>query len=51
MEITLTPDLEQFIQDAIATGRYQTASEVICAGLRLLMQDKSERDKHPSTPA
>jgi antitoxin ParD1/3/4 len=41
MNISLTPELEQFVTDKVKTGMYQTASEVIREGLRLL----SERDQ------
>lgn len=34
--ISLTPELEAFVDSQVASGQYQTASEVIRAGLRLL---------------
>ena len=40
MNISLTPELEQLVSDKVKTGMYQTASEVIREGLRLL----NERD-------
>ncbi|MBD2093039.1 type II toxin-antitoxin system ParD family antitoxin [Microcoleus sp. FACHB-1515] len=36
MEITLAPEVEQFIQAQIQSGRYSSAIEVILAGLQLL---------------
>ena len=36
MNVSLTPELEQFVQSRVASGRYQTASEVVREGLRLL---------------
>jgi antitoxin ParD1/3/4 len=36
LNVSLTPALEQFIAEQVASGRYQTASEVVRAGLRLL---------------
>jgi antitoxin ParD1/3/4 len=36
LNVSLTPHLEQFIAVSVASGRYQTASEVVRAGLRLL---------------
>ena len=36
LNVSLTPHLEQFIATSVASGRYQTASEVVRAGLRLL---------------
>ncbi len=38
LNVSLTPALEQFIADRVSSGRYQTASEVVRAGLRLLEQ-------------
>ena len=38
MNISLTPELEQLIDDQVKTGMYQTASEVIREGLRLLRE-------------
>jgi antitoxin ParD1/3/4 len=38
MNISLTPELEQFVNDKVKTGMYQTASEVIREGLRLLRE-------------
>lgn len=36
MNVSLTPELEQFVCDKVDTGMYQTASEVVREGLRLL---------------
>ncbi len=44
MNVSLTPELEQFIEKEVETGMYQSASEVIRAGLRLL---KSEKEPKP----
>jgi antitoxin ParD1/3/4 len=38
LNVSLTPALEQFIAGRVSSGRYQTASEVVRAGLRLLEQ-------------
>ena len=38
MNISLTPELEQLVRDKVKTGLYQTASEVIREGLRLLRE-------------
>lgn len=41
MNVSLTPELEQFVQEKVKSGRYQSASEVIREALRLLeQQDK-----------
>lgn len=36
MNISLTPELEKFVQDKVNSGMYISASEVICESLRLL---------------
>jgi antitoxin ParD1/3/4 len=36
LNVSLTPALEQFIAERVSSGRYQTASEVVRAALRLL---------------
>lgn len=41
MNVSLTPELEKFVQSEVSSGMYQTASEVIRAGLRRLKEDKS----------
>ena len=46
LHVSLTPELEQFVQQRVASGRYQTASEVVREGLRLLEQQ--ERDREPA---
>ena len=40
LNVSLTPELERFITTRVASGRYQTASEVVRAGLRLLEQSE-----------
>jgi antitoxin ParD1/3/4 len=45
LNVSLTPELEKFIQSRVATGRYQTASEVIREGLRLLQLLERDRDE------
>lgn len=40
MQIVLPPDLEQLVQRQIASGKYQSALEVISAGVRLLQQQE-----------
>lgn len=36
MTILLTPEIEQLIDKQLKSGRYQSASEVVLEGLRLL---------------
>jgi len=38
MNISLTPELEQFIQSTVKNGRYSSASEVVGAALILLKE-------------
>jgi putative addiction module CopG family antidote len=44
LNVSLTPELERFIAARITSGRYQTASEVVRAALRLLEQSDSRQD-------
>lgn len=46
MNIVLGPQWEAFITEYLKTGRYQSASEVVLEGLRLLRDEESH---HPST--
>lgn len=41
MNVSLTPELEQFVQEKVKSGRYLSASEVVREALRLL----EERDR------
>lgn len=43
MNVSMTPELEQFVQDLVSSGRYNTASEVFRDGLRLLEQAERRR--------
>jgi antitoxin ParD1/3/4 len=38
MNVSLTPELEQYIQEKVSSGLYYSASEVIREGLRLLKE-------------
>jgi antitoxin ParD1/3/4 len=38
MNISLTPELEQFVSRKVESGMYHSASEVIREGLRLLIE-------------
>jgi len=50
MNVSLTPELEKFVQKEVAGGLYQTASEVVRAGLRRLKEDKKPHPRElPST--
>jgi antitoxin ParD1/3/4 len=42
MNVSLTPELERLVAEKVQSGMYQTSSEVIREGLRLL-KDRDER--------
>ncbi|NET62116.1 MAG: type II toxin-antitoxin system ParD family antitoxin [Symploca sp. SIO2E6] len=43
MNVSLTPEFEQLVQEKVNSGRYQSASEVISEGLRLLEEQDNIR--------
>lgn len=43
MNVSLTPALETFVTERVASGRFQSASEVIRQGLRLLVKEEEAR--------
>ena len=45
MNITLTPELEQFIHEKVQSGRYPSANEVVQAALRLLEEQEKLRQE------
>jgi len=45
LNVSLTPELEKFVQGRVASGRYQTASEVVREGLRLLERQEMDREE------
>jgi len=45
MNVSISPELEQFITTRVASGRYQSASEVIRDSLRLLEEKELAREK------
>ena len=49
LNVSLTPQLEEFVRDRVDTGRYQTASEVVREGLRLLELQERDRDAGHAT--
>jgi antitoxin ParD1/3/4 len=44
MTVSLTPEIRAFVTDRIASGRFQSASEVVRAAFRLLKEDERRRD-------
>jgi antitoxin ParD1/3/4 len=45
VNISLTPELDAFLQSRLKSGRYQTTSEVVREALRLLERRERERDE------
>ena len=43
MNVSLTPDLEQFVSNKVKAGRYNSASEVVREALRLLEEHEHSR--------
>lgn len=43
VNVSLTPELDRFVEAQVASGRYQSASEVFREGLRLLEQAEQRR--------
>ncbi|MFH1109033.1 MAG: type II toxin-antitoxin system ParD family antitoxin [Planctomycetota bacterium] len=43
MNVSITPELERFVQDLVSSGRYHSASEVFRDGLRLLEEAERQR--------
>ena len=43
MNVSLTPRLEEMVQEHVRSGRYSSASEVIRAALRLLEDHEREQ--------
>ena len=43
MNVSLTPELENFVSNKVGSGRYNSASEVVREALRLLEEHDSAR--------
>ena len=43
MNISLTPELDKFVADKVASGRYASSSEVVREALRLLEEQERSR--------
>lgn len=43
MNVSLTRELEKFVTDKVASGRYTSASEVVREALRLLEREEKSR--------
>ena len=44
MNVSLTQQLEKFINKQVTSGRYQTASEVIREGLRMMLEVNRQQE-------
>lgn len=45
MNVSITKNLEEFVQEQVKTGLYSSASEVVRAGLRLLREREADVNK------
>ncbi len=43
MNVSMTPELEEFVAHKVESGRYTSASEVVCEALRLIEEQDSIR--------
>jgi antitoxin ParD1/3/4 len=43
INVSLTPRLQRFVNSRVASGRYQSASEVVREGLRLLEEQEAAK--------
>ncbi|MBD2751223.1 type II toxin-antitoxin system ParD family antitoxin [Microvirga sp. BT688] len=50
MNVSITPELEQFVSDRVASGQYQSASEVVRAALRLLVREETVQNSPRQAP-
>lgn len=41
--VTLPPELETFVAEAVATGEFRDPTDVVAAGLRLLQEQRAAR--------
>lgn len=45
MNVSLTPELEKYVANKVASGRYTSASEVVREALRLLEREEKSRQE------
>jgi antitoxin ParD1/3/4 len=51
MNLSITPELELFVAERVASGPYRSASEVVRAALRLLNKEERGAPITPPGPA
>lgn len=44
MNVSLTPELEQYVREQVESGRYRSASEFVRESIRLKQRQDRERD-------
>jgi len=44
MHVSLTPELDRYVEEKVKTGRYRSASEVIREALRLFQDREAQRN-------
>ncbi|MQX38534.1 type II toxin-antitoxin system ParD family antitoxin [Roseospira navarrensis] len=50
MNVSLTPQLEEFVRRKVASGLYNNASEVVREGLRLMIEREAAAQRAPDAP-
>lgn len=50
MNVSLTPQLEEFVRRKVASGLYNNASEVVREGLRLKIEHEAAAQRAPDAP-
>ncbi len=43
MNVSLTPELDRYVEEKVKSGRYRSASEVLRESLRIMQQVEEER--------
>ncbi|HYW09711.1 MAG TPA: type II toxin-antitoxin system ParD family antitoxin [Longimicrobium sp.] len=44
MNVSLTPELDRYVEEKVKSGRYRSASEVLRESLRAMQQAEEERE-------
>lgn len=50
MNVSLTPEIHAFVVTRVTSGRFQNASEVVRAALRLLEEEERRRGREDDRP-